>query len=82
VVAGLKSAKHEEFLALVCDLRALGATRVRSGDLEAAFAAPQPEPTSEPERKRDRVSLSTTEMDELEELRALKRRADEMGLEV
>jgi len=81
VVAGL-AAEQAEFVSLVRSLRELGATRVRWNHFEAAFAAPAEAPTAEPERKSARVSLSTSEMDELEELRAMRRRADEMGLEV
>jgi hypothetical protein len=81
-VGGQLATDHDEFIALVRSLRELGATRVRWHHFEAAFAAPQAEPAAEPERKSVRVSLSTSEMDELEELRAMRRRADEMGLEV
>jgi len=75
--------RQAQFLDLVRELRALGATRVRSGDLEAAFAAAQPVSDTgpgQPERKR--VSLSTAELDELEALRSMRSRAEELGVEI
>jgi hypothetical protein len=64
-------------------MRELGATRVRCGHLEVAFAAPPeaPEPPEKPGRM-ERISASTTELEELQELRAMKQRADELGMEL
>jgi len=61
-------------------MRELGATRVRCGHLEVAFAAPPEAP--QPAGRMERISASTSELEELHELRAMRQRADELGMEL
>lgn len=75
---------HTAFLALVKQLRALGAVRVRDGSLEVAFSgapvAADDVPESGP-RVMVRASLTGDERAEIEALRAFKTRQEELGLD-
>lgn len=75
---------HAAFLALVKQLRALGAVRVRDGSLEVAFSgAPvsADEPLEAGPRVMVRASLTGDERVEIEALRAFKQRQEELGLD-
>lgn len=82
-MVGSLGSEQAEFLSLVCELRALGATRVRSGSLEVAFAG-APEPVVAPSKpgSMERAAASTTELGELAELREMRRRAEELGVDI
>ena len=76
---------HTAFLALVKQLRALGAVRVRDGSLEVAFsgapAAADDQPVESGTRVMVRASLSGDERSEYEALKAFKVRQEELGLD-
>lgn len=63
-------------------MRGLGATRVRAGHLEAAFAAPQEAPQEPRGGQDERVHTLPEERAELERLREMQRRAEELGVEL
>ena len=74
---------HAAFLALVKQLRALGAVRVRDGSLEVAFSG-APIAADEPAESGMRVMVrapSGDERAELEALRAFRQRQEELGLD-
>lgn len=69
---------YDAFTQLVRQMRELGAVRVRDGAMEVAFAEPPSPPVpSEPERQ-VRSAMTSTERDELEDLRRYKRMAEEI----
>ncbi len=74
---------HAAFLALVKQLRALGAVRVRDGSLEVAFSGSPvaDEPLEAGPRVMVRASLTGDERAEIEALRAFRQRQEELGLD-
>lgn len=72
----------DDFLELVKQLRELGAVRVRDGAREVAFAGPAEAPSVHKPVDMQRVSLEGSEVGELESLRAMRRRLEELGMDV
>lgn len=75
---------HTAFLALVKQLRALGAVRVRDGSLEVAFSGAHVAAEEQHDEPGPRVMVrapSGDERAELEALRAFKTRQEELGLD-
>lgn len=72
------------FLDLVKALRELGAVRIRDGAREVAFAAEQARPgvAAPTAGVPERIDVSQSERAELEDLRAMRRRADELGVDI
>lgn len=75
--------EQAEFSSLVREMRALGATRIRCGHMEVAFAGPPaaPEAPQQPGRM-ERINASNSELEELYELRQKLQRAEELGVEL